>query len=426
MLFQKIALPLALLATGALAATGNNSTLTTATPSVSSGCSFKDFTATNPAQVQQVAACATAVGDITIQGTGLGSTVDLTGVEQIFGDLSINNATLINSFVAPDLQLISGDFTIESATVLDTINLAQLTTVGTLLWNHLNAINNTGLTTGLTTADSVIISDTSLAALEGINVYKLKVFNINNNGGIQLINSGLQSVTDLLSITFNSESVDVKLDSLTTAKDIILQSINSVSAENLTTVNGSLTVSSSSLTDLKLDSLTNINSSLTIDDNDDLKEISFSSLKNIGGAFEVADNDDLEDFGDFSKLATVGGSVNFTGSFDNGTFEALQRVSGGFSMDSDGDLSCSEFNKLNSDGVVRGDKYYCKGKSESSSSSSAKTDSGSATADASGSASGSSTASSTSSKSSGGSTNAAGFTGLFMSMVMMCLGVALI
>ncbi|KAG7193383.1 uncharacterized protein KQ657_000801 [Scheffersomyces spartinae] len=427
MLFQKIALPLALLATGALAATGNNSTLTTATPTaVSKGCSFSDFTATVPSQVQEVAACPTAVGNIVILGSDLGSSVDLTGVKQIFGDLSIKNATRIISFVAPDLELISGNFEIISATVLETINLAQLTTVGTLLWNHLNAINSTGLTSGLTTADSVTISDTTLAALEGINVFQLKTFDINNNGNIQLIDSGLKSVTDLLSVSFNSESVDVKLDYLTSAKNVVFQSVNSISAANLTSVNGSLTISSSNLKELSLDKLTNVGAALTIDDNTKLTDVSFASLKNIAGAFEIADNTNLGDFGDFEKLATVGGSVNFTGTFDNGTLPALTRVSGGFSLDSDGDLPCKEFNKLNSDGVVKGDKYFCAGKSESTSSSSAKSGSGSATADSSSSGSGSASSSSTSSKKSSGSSNNAGLTGLFMSMIMMCFGVALI
>ena len=66
--------------------------MTNATPTASSGCSFKDFTATASAQVQQIAACATAVGDVTIQGDSFGD-IQLTGLEQFYGDLHVNNAT---------------------------------------------------------------------------------------------------------------------------------------------------------------------------------------------------------------------------------------------------------------------------------------------------------------------------------------------
>ena len=85
-----------------------DSTLTNATPTASSGCSFKDFTATASAQVQQIAACATAVGDVTIQGDSFGD-IQLTGLEQFYGDLHVNNATKAVTVNAPTLQLVSGE-----------------------------------------------------------------------------------------------------------------------------------------------------------------------------------------------------------------------------------------------------------------------------------------------------------------------------
>lgn len=160
---------------------------------------------------------------------------------------------------------------------------------------------------------------------------------------------------------------------------MVLQSIGSISLANLTSTNGSLSFSSSSIEKIEISSLKTIGNSLTINKNSDLTEIEFSKLTSIGGALQISDNDDLNSFSGFPELKTVGGSVNINGSFDNGTFESLDRVSGGFNLRSSGELSCEEFNELNSDGDIKGDKYYCSGADKETSSSSAKSRSSSET-----------------------------------------------
>lgn len=123
--------------------------------------------------------------------------------------------------------------------------------------------------------------------------------------------------------------------------------------------------------------MTSIGNSLTINKNDDLTELDFPKLKTIGGALQISDNSELRSFSGFPKLESIGGSVNINGTFDNGTFESLKRVSGGFILKTDGKLSCSAFNKLNTNGDIKGDKFQCEDRQTTSSSSSKK--SGSAT-----------------------------------------------
>lgn len=386
--------------------------MTNATPTASSGCSFKDFTATASAQVQQIAACATAVGDVTIQGDSFGD-IQLTGLEQFYGDLHVNNATKAVTVNAPTLQLVSGELEFNGNTILSSINLAQLTTVGSLNLNALPALEDLGLASGLTSAESVVISDTGLSSLSGIDVYQLQTFNVNNNGNIDSIDSGLREVTDTLDISYNAEKVDVSFPQLKSAKNIVLQSINSISAPNLTATNGSVAISSSSVEKIKFAQLTNIGSSLTINKNEDLTDLEFPKLTTIGGALNIADNDDLKSFSGFPELKSIGGSVNINGTFDNGTFESLTRIAGGFTLKTDGDLSCSAFNKLNSNGDVRGDKFQCEDRQTTSSSSSKKsgsstaTDSSSDETDSSSSGSSDSSSSGSSSSSSSSTRNAA-------------------
>lgn len=376
-----------------------DSTLTTATPSVASSCSFKDFTATASSQVASVAACATAVGDIFITGDEFGA-IDLTGTQNIYGNFRINGTQKATSFTAPTLQLVSGELQISDATILATVNLAQLVTVGSLYYNALPALEATGLTTGITSAESVTIANTGLTSLDGISVYELTTFDVNNNADITTIDSSLQSVTDLLSINYNAEKVEVVLDQLTSAKNVVFQSVASVSAANLTSVNGSLSLESNTFDSFEFGALTTIGNSLSIDQNDNLEEFSFPELTSIGGALNIQENEKLDSFSGFPKLKTIGGSVNIDGAFDNGTFPSLTKVSGGFNLTTTGDLSCDEFSSLNDDGDIKGNKFYCEGASSTVSSSSSKSGSNSD-----GVASGTSTSGSSSSSGSGSSSS---------------------
>lgn len=347
-----------------------DSTLTTATPSVTKACSFSDFTATASSQVAQVAACATAVGDITITGGNLG-TIDLTGTKQIFGNLFVNDTKAV-VFNAPTLQLVSDGLTISDSTILATVNLAQLTTVGTLLFNALPALTLTGLTSGITSADEITISNTGLTSLGGVAVFELKVFDVNNNPDIETIDSSLQSVTDFLSINYNAEKVEVTLDELTSANNVVFQSIASLSVANLTAVNGSLSLDSNSFDTFEFGALTKIGSSLSIEDNSELESFDFPQLQTIGGALNIIDNEKLSSFSYFPKLTSIGGSVNLDGDFNNGTFPKLTKVAGGFNLTTSGELSCNDFASLNLAGGIKGDKFYCEGASSTISSSSSK------------------------------------------------------
>lgn len=380
--------------------------MTTATPSVASSCSFDDFTATENGQVRSVQACATAVGDVFISGSDIDQ-IDLTGVQEFYGDLKING-TKATVFNAPDLQLVSGELSLAQSTILATANLAQLTTVGTLHFDSLPALEKTGLASGITSAESITIANTGLHSLDGINVFRLKVFDVNNNGDIESIDSALQAVTDTLSINYNADKVEVSLDQLKSANNVVFEKISSLSTANLTTVNGSLSISKNTFESFEFKQLESIGKSLSITENDDLEEFDFPKLKSIGGALNIIDNENLKSFSYFDKLETIGGSVNIDGDFDNGTFPELNRVAGGFNLSTTGDLSCDSFTKLNSKGNVKGDKFYCRGASSTVSSSSSKSgnsngQSTSSGSGSSGSGSGSGSDSSNGSSSSGNS-----------------------
>lgn len=309
------------------------------------------------------------MGKVKIAGSGY-SNVDLSNVQAFYGDLTMNGTDVV-SFVAPNLQLVSGDFELTFNHLLQTLNLAQLATVNAFTLTALPALTNVGLTSGITTAQLIVISDTGLNSLDGINVFSLKVFNVNNNGAIATINSGLQKVTDQLIITDNGKDAVVTMNKLTAVNDLTLGKVSNFTVGNLTSINGSIAISQSYMQSIDLSQIKAINNSLTIYSNDNLNSLNFSSLQSLGGALQISENPQLKSFqGSFASLKTVGGAVLINGTFDNGTFESLQNVAGGFSfISTDGDLSCDEFNKLNKNGDIKGNSYICSGAGTASSSS---------------------------------------------------------
>lgn len=91
-------------------------------------------------------------------------------------------------------------------------------------------------------------------------------------------------------------------------------------------------------------------------------------MTEIGGGFQIANNTKLASLSGFPLLESVGGAVDFVGSFDNATLPKLDTVRGGVTVDSDSEeFNCSSWNGLQKDNGIRGDSYECKGASVSTS-----------------------------------------------------------
>ena len=336
-----------------------------------------------------------------MKGSGLGD-VNLNGVKEIYGDLSLKEANSTRTFNAPSLQLVSGKLELTTDVALEHVNLAQLTTVGTLNCEALPKVEHLGLSSGITSAESVYISDTGLSSLEGINVFKLKNFDVNNNAQIKKIDAGLKKVTESLYVGFNAKKVEVQMDDLKEASNLTFSSVSSLSVANLTNITGSFSWTNSSAEQLRLDSVKSIKQDLTINNNDDLEEVEFPKLENIGGGLTILKNDHLDSI-DLGKLKKVEGAVNVKGDFSNATIDKLEEVDGTFTFDTEGEFDCdSNFSSLD----VKAGKKSCHGKTSSSSggsSSSSGSSSGGGSKGGSSKGGSDSDSGSSSSKSSGGS-----------------------
>lgn len=366
--------------------------------SADKSCLFSATTVTASTALSLLASCPTLDGHVTVSGTQLGS-VDLSSIKEIKGDLKVFNLSSITDISFNQLQTISGSLEIDACTQLHVIDLSLLTEAEQLSLISLPSLATINLNKGLSKAGSIEISDTALSSLQGLTNYNtVGTLNINNNKNISSVDLPLQTVTDTLTLSFNADECEVKLDQLEWASNLTVQDVLDLSASNLTAVNGTFVLAYNRFDSAKLPELEKVGGSLQIFANDDLRELSIDKLTDVGGELRLFNNSQLEELS-FEDLETIKGAVNIDGAFGNFTLPNLSEVDGDFSVVSTSEnFSCSDFNKLHSKKKIEGHNFNCSAPSATQSLAGAKSSS-----DSKGSSSGSD--SSSDSKSSGSSSS---------------------
>lgn len=328
--------------------------------SSSASCSFSTKI-TSPTDIAQLSQCTALSGTIEIGGSGIGS-IDLSGVEEIKGDVKLFNSSSVTNINLNSLKKISGSLSVIAYTQLFSIDLTSLTEVKDLSLVSLPSLVTLNLNAGVENATSIEISDTALHGLAGlINFSKIESLDINNNKNISEINfPSLLSVSDSLSLSFNSDSCDIKLDSLSSASNLTVQDVSSFSASNLTSVNGSLVIGYNTFDNLVMNHLKTVGS-LKLFANNDLTNADFSKLTLITGELFVSNNtvwDNMKN--SFKNLTTIEGALQINGDIANFTLPSLKVIDGDFTFSTTNeDFDCSDFNALQKGNKILGHNYNC-------------------------------------------------------------------
>lgn len=358
-------------------------------------CSFST-TIKAATAVSKLNSCQTLDGTIKVTGDDLGD-IDLSSVEEIKGDINFFNSSSATSINFNKLKKISGSVKVNAYTQLHNIDFSSLSQVEKLSLVSLPSFALLNMNTGISKAGTIELSDTALSSLQGLTGYdSVGSLNINNNKNITSIDLSLEKVEQDLTLSFNSDDCEVKLDNLIWASNLTVQDVSDFSASNLTAVNGTLNIAYNKFDEFELKQLTSVGGSLLVFANDEMTSFDVSKLKTVGGELRIFNNTDLEDMNDtFKKLNKVKGAVNINGGFHNLTMPGLKEVDGDFTVVSTSDeFSCKSFQKLKSNGDIEGHNFKCsapkkktKSKSGHSSSSSDESDSDSSSSSGSGSSS---------------------------------------
>jgi hypothetical protein len=282
---------------------------------------------------------------------------------EIGGSLIVKNNGLIQSLGSSSLQTINNDFQLQNATSLTSVAFPKLGEVGSITWFTLNKLPEpTFGTPGITKAKSVVIQDTFLTNVDGVNVQDVTDLKLANNRRLSRFSSSIKTLSNVLEITANGLDLDVSMPNLEWIANMTIANVSSFAVPSLKAVNGSMRFDSNYFESFLAPNLTELqDGDLSFISNAKLTNISFPLLKSIGGGLTIANNTQLEKVDGLGALEDVGGAIIMRGSFDEIDLPKLDNVVGTAQFISTGDItkSCDTLNGL-SGSVVQGKVTLCK------------------------------------------------------------------
>ena len=260
--------------------------------------------------------CQTISGDIVIAEQTAGE-IQLGDIQHIQGSLICQKAVNLTGLSARGLSVIDKDFNLDGLTILSTLNFPALSQVGSITWTALPGLQELSFTSQVKKASSVLVQNTILKSLDGINLEQVDKFNINNNQYLTKIELQLGNITQALNIQANSRDLVVSFPNLEWAYNMTFRNCSSVNLPSLASVNGSMGFFDNSFQSFSAPNLTQTGDkgSLVFVSNTQLTNISIPMLTTIGGTYEIQNNTNLKVIDGFQKLSTVGGAIDFSGNF---------------------------------------------------------------------------------------------------------------
>lgn len=279
-------------------------------------CTATTFTINSQADAAAFLSCQTLKGDVVV-GTNTDVSIRLDGPQAITGSLKVANNGGIQTLASSTIQNIGGTFDLNNVTFLTTLSFTSLTSVGAISWQHLTHLTTLTLgSTGITKADNVLVTDTFLDSLTGLNVVNVKKIDINNNVRLVSLTSALQTVSDQMLFQANGVNLQVAFPSLVWCLNMTIQDVGGFDLPALKVINGSARFNENQFTSFFAPNLTQTTSGdISFVSNGALTNISMPSLKSIAGGFTIANNTLLAKIDGFNSLTTVGGAVKLRGNF---------------------------------------------------------------------------------------------------------------
>ncbi|KAJ4302391.1 cell wall protein Ecm33 [Collariella sp. IMI 366227] len=304
-------------------------------------------TVNSQADATNLAGCRTVKGSVVI-GEQAGGIIDISGPREITGDLKVLNNGVLETFSSTSLTTIGGAFKLNNVTKLSDLQFASLTSVKSLEFTSVTNLNSMRLGP-LNKADNVIISDTFLNTLEGINLTTVGKLDINNNRRLTKFATQLQSLSDTLVIQANGLKLEVSLPNLEWISEMAIANVTEFLVPSLKVVNGSARFDSNYFETFGAPNLTHTEKGdISFVGNAKLTNMTFPKLTDIGGGLLIANNTALDQITFFPKLKSIGGAIKLNGNFTEVDFPELDVVKGAFNVTSTADIkaSCDKLNKL--------------------------------------------------------------------------------
>lgn len=328
------------------------------------GCKDDPVEIKSQADATQAGECKTIQHDLVVDPLAGKDIIIGETLTEIKGNFVVKNNGLIQSLQVSGLQKIGGMFELRNDTSLFQLGLPALEEVGSIEWVTLSSLEQATFgTSGVTKAKSVLIADTAVRTLDGLNIQNLADMNINNNRQLSKFSSSIKTLSNALYVNANAINMTMEMPNLEWIANMTIANVSSFAVPSLKAVNGSMRFDSNFFTNFLAANLTEIHDGdLSFVSNPQLHNISVPLLKRIGGGLTIANNTDLNEIDGLDSLERVGGAIKMRGSFDAIALPKLINVVGTAEFVSTEDIqdSCDKLEKL-SGSVIQGKVTDCKG-----------------------------------------------------------------
>ncbi|KAJ8125554.1 hypothetical protein O1611_g8085 [Lasiodiplodia mahajangana] len=292
------------------------------------GCKDDPVTISSQADATQAGACSSIANDVVFD-VNAGPNIDLSGkLTEIKGKLTVKNNGLLQSLTSSSLETIGGAFQLNNVTSLYSLVFPELSEVGSIDWTTLSSLSEpTFGNPGVTKAQSVVVADTSVSNLDGINVQELTDMNINNNRRLSKFSTSIKTLSNALYVNANALNMTMEMPNLEWIANMTIANVSTFSVPSLKAVNGSMRFDSNYFTEFIAANLTEIHDGdLSFVSNPQLQNISIPLLTRVGGGVTIANNTDLEKIDGLGSLEDVGGAIKMRGSFDEIDLPSLDNL----------------------------------------------------------------------------------------------------
>ena len=200
---------------------------------------------------------------------------------------------------------------------MSNLQFDSLTGVNIIEWIALPALQSLNFAQGIQKANSVVISNTQLTNINGIELTAVGTLNINNNNYLTDVNvNDLKNITNALSFSANGRDLAISFPNLEQAANLTFRNVSKIDMPSLAIVAGDMGFYSDTFQTFTAPNLTSTGGTLAFVDSPSLTSFAFPSLQTIGGGFLVANNTNLQAINGLPKLATIIGALDFAGTFN--------------------------------------------------------------------------------------------------------------
>lgn len=302
-------------------------------------CSISGTTTiTASADATALASCTTYSGSVAIQ-TGLSTPTDTNGHQQIQvdnlqkidGNLTITGVPALAQISFGSLKEITGSCLFAFLSGLASVNMPALNSVKQLNLTALPVLQTLNFgTEGVTKAQSILITNTGLSSLDGLNnLESVDSIDINNNQALQNITmKKVISISKSLSIVDNyglTTGLNVDFPLLQTAQNMTFRNCSDIKLPAIENVTEDLGFYGNAFVTFSANNLTTLGS-LILDNNAQLTNATFSSLTSINESFLITENPEMHIVNGFQAVAVIGGTLDFSGNFTEYVFVFASRI----------------------------------------------------------------------------------------------------